>query len=164
MRDFAETHRPVVGVFYALRQADAGQHIVDSLRPDDGGEVARDESALRSTARRWTDESIAKAERVGRRYGWFGLEKRDRSAEPAPPTSPDDAAQVSRAITGDLANVAAAYVIVKVSADLLCGPLTCAQLLLPVRLGLSVYLSPPLARVAGRAFGGLGARVLKRTS
>jgi len=153
-----------VGIFYALRQADAGQHIVDGLRPAQDGDRNADDSALRSTARRWTDESIAKAERIGRRYGWFGLQKRDRSAGLAVPDSPDDAAQVSRAITGDLANVAAAYVIVKVCADLLCEALTGAKLLLPVRLGLSLYLSPPLARIAGRAFSGFGARGLKRAS
>ena len=135
---------PVVGVFYALRQADAGQHIVDSLRPDRDGGDAESDSAIRSTARRWTDESIAKAERVGRRYGWFGLEQRHRAAGPAPPTSPDDAAQVSRAITGDLANVAAAYAIVKVCADLLCAALIGLSCFCPSASGSRCISARPL--------------------
>ncbi|GAA6007792.1 hypothetical protein JCM11491_003965 [Sporobolomyces phaffii] len=112
----------------------------------------------RIKVREWIREGEDKAERVGRRYGWFGWDKeskleRDerRTARIAQAGTPQDLGIDSLSVTGDVANVAAAYLVVKA--------------LLPLRILLSLRLSPSLANVIARRFKGLrdrGAKMLQR--
>ncbi|KAG8681516.1 hypothetical protein FRC08_015581 [Ceratobasidium sp. 394] len=69
--------------------------------------------------RGWMDEGEAWAGRVGRRYGVFGFEKGGSD-------------QGERGVAGDVANAVLAYGVVKA--------------LLPVRIGLSLWLSPAFSR------------------
>ncbi|KAG8744795.1 hypothetical protein FRC10_009443 [Ceratobasidium sp. 414] len=70
------------------------------------------------TMRGWIDEGEAWAGRVGRRYGVFGIEKGQE--------------RVAGRLAGDVANAVLAYGVVKA--------------MLPVRIGLSIWLSPAFSR------------------
>ena len=74
----------------------------------------------RIKVREWMKEGEEKAERMGRRYGWFGWEKESRQDrierkqrsedQPKSDVSSSDSLKVS----GDVANLVAAYLVVKV--------------------------------------------------
>ncbi|GAA6064747.1 hypothetical protein JCM10212_001599 [Sporobolomyces blumeae] len=118
----------------------------------------------RVLVREWVKEGEDKAERVGRRYGWFGWDKEsteERVARKANKAGGDatttteplrpELSNERLSVTGDVANVAAAYLVVKA--------------LLPLRILVSLRLSPNLANVISKRFQGLrarGARMMKR--
>ncbi|GAA5903741.1 uncharacterized protein JCM6883_005099 [Sporobolomyces salmoneus] len=108
----------------------------------------------RMKVREWIREGEEKAERIGRRYGWFGWEKESKEQREERKSQPSTAKELSMEslkVSGDVANVAAAYLVVKA--------------LLPLRILVSLRLSPSLANVIVRRFKGLrdrGAKMLKR--
>ncbi|KIJ15522.1 hypothetical protein PAXINDRAFT_163009 [Paxillus involutus ATCC 200175] len=115
---------PFVGVFFAARGLGVGEHVVNHfVRPDhpeddQSGYISRQLSQWVDGGEQWTG-------RVGRRYGIFGFKK-------GQPANQDDVQQVSGKLAGDVANAVLAYGAVKV--------------LMPVRIGLSLYLSPAFSR------------------
>jgi hypothetical protein len=72
--------------------------------------------------REWIREGEDKAERVGRRYGWFGWEKESKEQRQERKARLESEGSASRELSADslkvsrdVANVAAAYLLVKVS-------------------------------------------------
>ncbi|KAL1723695.1 hypothetical protein EV715DRAFT_285760 [Schizophyllum commune] len=122
---------PLVGVFYAARSFGLGERAVQAvIRDTDPEATAKDSPTLayvHRTFHDWVEQGDAWAERVGRRYGVFGFEKRVPGA-PAPPPSDEPRPR----ITGDVANAVLAYGVTKAAA--------------PLRVALSLYLSPAFAR------------------
>ncbi|EIN06571.1 hypothetical protein PUNSTDRAFT_90226 [Punctularia strigosozonata HHB-11173 SS5] len=134
---------PIAGFFYGARAFGVGDRLADPLRRLEseaghardaqisggtevkGAEVAVGDWATEKT-REWVHDGGMWAERVGRRYGLFGFEKGSKPGEGP------SLAQVGPKIAGDVANVVIAYAATKA--------------LLPVRIGLSLYLTPAFAR------------------
>ncbi|KAK0195731.1 hypothetical protein F5146DRAFT_924843 [Armillaria mellea] len=120
------------GVFYAARAFGVGERVVDAVAADD--EPA---GWARQKVKTWVKEGTVWAGRVGQRYGIFGLEKKDSKEGPA---------YLPEHLAGDVANAVFAYGVTKA--------------LFPVRIGLSLYLSPvssrmvvdPLRRILTRSF------------
>jgi hypothetical protein len=80
---------PLVGAFFGAKALGAGDKAVELVPPE------------------WVQEGEEWAGRVGRRYGLFGFEKRDKDKEPV--------VEHKVAIAGDVANAILAYTIVKAS-------------------------------------------------
>ncbi|KAI5118710.1 hypothetical protein M0805_004510 [Coniferiporia weirii] len=115
---------PLVGVFYACKAMGVGERVVALARRPDG----EPETWLAHTRDRWMADGEAWAGRVGRRYGIWGFEKGATTTT----TTTDDGDTRPSHIAGDVANALVAYCATKA--------------LLPVRVGLSLYLSPAFAR------------------
>ncbi|BGO98024.1 hypothetical protein NBRC10513v2_002024 [Rhodotorula toruloides] len=144
---------PLVGLFALLKWLGVGGAIVAWV-VDETSEAEVEQSGWRTTAKEWLVESEKKAERVGRRYGWFGWEKetreereerraRQKDAENGAADVQDVSPERLR-VSGDVANAAASYLLVKA--------------LLPLRILISLRLSPSLANVIVRNFKGLRER------
>ncbi|KAL1408177.1 hypothetical protein Q8F55_004982 [Vanrija albida] len=144
---------PVVGLYYAFSALGAGAAIVGWLVGVGGGDAAaaehwadgaegeaeggkEGEKGWTHTVHGWYAEGLARAERVGRRYGLFGYEKGSR---------PGSGEGEGSAAGAALANAVAAYVVVKA--------------LLPVRIAVSVAAAPAFARLALRPWRALTARL-----
>lgn len=109
---------PVVGLYYLFSALGAGAGVVGWLVSVGGGDAdapshwaagnAADdkEKGWTHTVHSWSSEGLARAEKVGRRYGLFGFEKGSK---------PGDGASVGAGAAGVLADAVAAYVVVKVS-------------------------------------------------
>lgn len=106
---------PVAGFFFGARALGVGEGIVGALAPRHGAESASTgitakvrDSWMGERFREWMVEGEARAERVGRRYGWFGFEKGSTpvalSAEEQS-THGQESVLVSGKIAGDVANV-----------------------------------------------------------
>ncbi|KAI5890263.1 uncharacterized protein SCHCODRAFT_02631311 [Schizophyllum commune H4-8] len=130
---------PLVGVFYAARSFGLGERVVQAVIRDTNPSTTSEDSPtlayVHRTFRDWVEQGDAWAERVGRRYGVFGFEKRAPGA--AASASTDASASPSTdgsrpRITGDVANAVLAYGVTKAAA--------------PLRVALSLYLSPAVAR------------------
>ena len=114
---------PVAGFFFAARGFGVGEGIVGALapRPRAEGETGLAaqfrESWVGERFREWMVEGEARAERVGRRYGWFGYEKGSK----LPALSLEEQAErhaeavLTGRIAGDVANAVVAYALTKVS-------------------------------------------------
>ncbi|GAA5918373.1 hypothetical protein JCM8208_006522 [Rhodotorula glutinis] len=156
---------PLVALFALFRHLALGTALVAWViaqsDADDGARGGEREtppaaSGWRSTARDWLKEAEDKAERVGRRYGWFGWAKESRDERVARKARVAEAAEEGRTavderstadqlrVSGDVANAAAAYLAVKA--------------LIPLRILVSLRLSPSLANVISRNFSGLRQR------
>lgn len=100
---------PLVGVFFGARALGAGDSLVAILYPD--GQTNQDQAGgwIVQTCRGWVDEGEVWAGRVGRRYGLFGYQKRDKSDT----TREEPDARPMR-LAGDVANAVLAYGVVKV--------------------------------------------------
>jgi hypothetical protein len=99
---------PFIGVFYASRALGIGESVVSSVvkSTEDG------DGWTQVKARQWMTEGEQMAERVGRRYGIFGFEKKSKSDHGS---SVDDIPLApSSHIAGEVANVIVAYGVVKV--------------------------------------------------
>lgn len=101
---------PLFGVFYTVRYFGLGEQVVETLS------TSESTSWVSEKARTYMTEGERRVERVGRRYGIFGYEKRDpeapkESAESGPPSG----------LAGNIANMALAYAVTKV-----CGPVSWA--------------------------------------
>ncbi|GAA5834803.1 hypothetical protein JCM9279_007112 [Rhodotorula babjevae] len=154
---------PLVALFALFRHLALGTALVAWVLahsdtddgPQDGKGATAAVAGWRGTARDWLKEAEDKAERVGRRYGWFGWDKEsrdervERKARLAQAVAEDGCA-VERSsadqlrVSGDVANAAAAYLVVKA--------------LIPLRILVSLRLSPSLANVISRNFSGLRQR------
>lgn len=119
---------PLVGVFYGARALGIGERVIHAVVMEDSssqysqdGAVARGRNVLKT----WVDEGDRWAAKVGTRYGLFGYEKGDLNGMSATIGAPGH-------IAGDVANAIVAYGLTKA--------------LLPLRVGVSIYLSPMFSR------------------
>ena len=115
---------PVAGFFFSARALGVGEGIVKALAPRPGDDAratgftaqVRD-SWVGERFKEWMVEGEARAERVGRRYGWFGFEKGSKpellSLEQLSTHSPESVL-MSGKIAGDVANAVVAYALTKV--------------------------------------------------
>ncbi|KAG2130791.1 uncharacterized protein EDB93DRAFT_1094706 [Suillus bovinus] len=115
---------PVVGIFYAARSLGAGEHVVNAVALKRGDSID-DQSWVNTQLISLVDEGERWAGRVGRRYGIFGFEKGELVDQARTSDLPGK-------LAGDVANAVLAYGAVKA--------------LLPVRIGLSLYVSPMFSR------------------
>ncbi|KAF8141208.1 hypothetical protein EV363DRAFT_1150426 [Boletus edulis] len=112
---------PLVGIFYAARGLHVGERVVNQFTRDAGQPTGW----LASQLSQWVDDGEKWVHRVGRRYGVFGIEKGITADH-------GDTQHLSGKLAGDVANAVLAYATTKA--------------LLPVRIGLSLYLSPAFSR------------------
>ncbi|KAL0578623.1 hypothetical protein V5O48_003366 [Marasmius crinis-equi] len=125
---------PLFGIFYGARTLGVGERIVTAVANVNDDPNSNDSSTTiwaKRKCKTWIEEGEGWAERVGRRYGVFGYEKKnpEEDAENGPST-PRPYSQGY--IAGDVANAVVAYGMTKA--------------LLPVRIALSLYLSPAFSR------------------
>ncbi|KAI0827659.1 hypothetical protein BC628DRAFT_1409595 [Trametes gibbosa] len=149
---------PLVGFFYGARTFGVGESVVRAIAHPEVLEIEQSKAAsrLRDTwagerFREWMIEGETRVERVGRRYGWFGFErgsKPDSNASVESQTARSEAALVSGRIAGDVANAVVAYALTKA--------------FIPVRIGLSLYLSPAFSRTVVQPIGSTVARLFRR--
>jgi hypothetical protein len=116
---------PFIGVFYASRGLGVGETVVSMVLDDTQFKDASEQRGwARAKAREWVDEGGQLAERLGRRYGLFGFEKRSKDqASSSTAASDPTTSQLGGKVAGDVANVIVAYGVVKVRALLLFGSL-----------------------------------------
>ncbi|KDQ17066.1 hypothetical protein BOTBODRAFT_106335 [Botryobasidium botryosum FD-172 SS1] len=123
---------PLVGFFFCARAGGVGERVVHAVRThtdvaatgDQQGESERSWATIK--AREWLDDGERWAGRVGRRYGIWGFEK-GAAVDPSNQ-------EVGVKVAGDVANAVLAYGLTKA--------------ILPVRIGLSLYLAPAFSRSA----------------
>lgn len=98
---------PLVGVFYVGRTFGVGERIVAAVTAEDDLAESRSIYAgwARQKCRQWVQEGEGWAERVGTRYGIFGLDKG---------AVPHDT-YIRGHIAGDVANAVVAYGVTKVN-------------------------------------------------
>ncbi|KAK0531342.1 Serine--tRNA ligase, mitochondrial [Tilletia horrida] len=126
---------PLVLLFWIFQLLGAGQFFLSWLGAEPQGESGG--QGLKSMVNGWVQEGMRRAERVGRRYGLFGLEKKDKSGSGSASASAgaeaeDASSPQSVALVGSFANAVAAY--------------ACVKALIPLRLAASVALAPAFAR------------------
>ncbi|KAG1739441.1 uncharacterized protein EDB91DRAFT_1053880 [Suillus paluster] len=134
---------PTVGIFYTARSLGAGERVVDAIALDRDGSAHDDRSWVNARLRTWVDEGEQWAGRVGRRYGVFGFEKGQLVDQ-------TQTSQLGGKLAGDVANAVLAYGAVKA--------------LLPIRIGLSLYLTPMFSRTVVEPIRLGGLRLLGRRS
>lgn len=98
---------PLVGIFYAARGLHVGERVVNQLTRDDDPDARPQTGWVTSQLSQWVDEGEKWANRVGRRYGMFGLEKGTHVDQGNSP-------RLSGQLAGDLANAVLAYGATKV--------------------------------------------------
>ncbi|CCM02982.1 uncharacterized protein FIBRA_05097 [Fibroporia radiculosa] len=130
---------PLGGFFFAARAFNVGDRITRNFpaRTSEGAAApdAKNSSVanaptsgwMAAKSREWWQEGQTWAERVGRRYGFFGLEKRNGRD-----SNSSESIWSSEQVAGDVVNAVVAYCLTKA--------------LLPARIGLSLYLSPAFSR------------------
>ncbi|TCD66673.1 hypothetical protein EIP91_001091 [Steccherinum ochraceum] len=134
---------PIAGFFFGARALGIGDSVVNALASPSqagGGNEVGEEGVgawVREKGRTWVDEGEKWAERVGRRYGVFGFEKRTQGRAADVESSNHSTGEarrdmVSTRLAGDAANAIVAYALTKA--------------LLPVRVGVSLYFSPAFSR------------------
>jgi len=125
---------PLVGLFFVAKAAGLGEKVVDVIRDNPETDGVASSSAIggaveagwvKLRARAYVDEGEKWAASVGRRYGWWGYEK-------GAPVSSVKQEDLERHLAGDVANAVVAYTITKA--------------ILPIRIALSLYLSPAMSR------------------
>ncbi|KAH8108354.1 hypothetical protein DFH11DRAFT_1691533 [Phellopilus nigrolimitatus] len=128
---------PLVGVFYACKATGVGDRVVVLARAvdDSNGRQTGEETWVTRTRDRWLNEGEAWVDKIGRYYGIWGFE----SLRHAPAQDTVDLGTfnvrehaASSGMAGDVANALVAYCATKA--------------LLPVRVGLSLYLAPAFSR------------------
>ncbi|KAH9888452.1 hypothetical protein C8Q73DRAFT_184911 [Cubamyces lactineus] len=153
---------PLVGFFYGARTLGVGEKLVRAVaQPESTAVDAHSEapSALVSRLRdswagerfqEWMVEGEIRAERVGRRYGWFGFEKGSKMDAASPESQSTQAASalVSGRIAGDVANAVVAYAMTKA--------------FLPVRIGVSLWMAPAFSRTFVQPIGSAFTRIFRR--
>ncbi|KIK09245.1 hypothetical protein K443DRAFT_671734 [Laccaria amethystina LaAM-08-1] len=120
---------PLVGVFYGARALGIGERVINAVVMEDSSSQHSQDGAVawgRNVLKTWVDEGDRWATKVGTRYGLFGYEKGgDLNGVSA-------AISVPGHIGGDVANAIVAYGVTKA--------------ILPLRVGISIYLSPMFSR------------------
>ncbi|KAF8596595.1 hypothetical protein BDV93DRAFT_500313 [Ceratobasidium sp. AG-I] len=118
---------PLVSVFFGARALGAGDALVTIPYPNGQLEENQTGGWVIQTCRGWVDEGEAWAGRIGRRYGLFGYQKRDKSD-----IAREESDVKPMRLAGDVANAVLAYGVVKA--------------VMPLRIGLSLWLSPAFSR------------------
>ena len=105
---------PLFAIFFGARQLGVGERVVSTV--SHAAESGQD-NVLKQKGREWVQEGELWAERVGKRYGVFGYEKRvgpqDSSLNEIKPVRTDGSA-LSPKLAGDVANAIVAYGLTKV--------------------------------------------------
>ncbi|KIO32136.1 hypothetical protein M407DRAFT_115561 [Tulasnella calospora MUT 4182] len=128
---------PLFGFFFGAKYLGVGEQVASSAR--EGKNTPNpDPAAIETTSSNrkragflhakmgeYLEEGEKWAGRVGRRYGWWGYEK-------GAPADSVPKSELEGRLAGDVANAVAAYALTKA--------------ILPLRVGLSLYLSPVLSR------------------
>lgn len=96
--------------FLALKQLEVGESVVnwavnDTVNP----------TWATTTVTNWVSQGRDQAERIGRRYGTFGFEKETKEAKEERTRSIDNLPGPRSIAGGDVANLVASYLLVKVS-------------------------------------------------
>ncbi|KAF8588107.1 hypothetical protein K439DRAFT_1336191 [Ramaria rubella] len=119
---------PLVSVFFCARALGVGERAVTFVRHEvsDGSEPRW----IREKGAQWIDEGEQWAARVGKRYGLFGFPKIPKGSEPRQNSAHDSI--VLPHLANDVANAVLAYGVTKI--------------LLPARIGLSMFLAPAFSR------------------
>lgn len=102
---------PLVGLFFGARALGIGERIVDAIQSDKDTWAGRKDNWVRMKCGEWVDEGQVWAQKVGRRYGVFGYEKRNAGEEPV---SNQFASNFPSRLAGDAANAIVAYGLTKV--------------------------------------------------
>ncbi|KAG2054111.1 hypothetical protein BDR06DRAFT_1008065 [Suillus hirtellus] len=134
----AGTPLPSLIVSFAILRV--GERVVNAVALQQDGSID-DQYWVNTRLRSWVDEGEQWAGRVGRRYGIFGFEK-------GKVVDQTQTSELSGKLAGDVANAVLAYGAVKA--------------LLPVRIGLSLYLSPMFSRTVVEPIRLGGLRLLER--
>ncbi|KIM82627.1 hypothetical protein PILCRDRAFT_468816 [Piloderma croceum F 1598] len=114
---------PLVGVFYGARALGVGERIVTAVVEGDPDSALTSYRWVREKSKTWVDDGEHWAARVGKKYGVFGFEKGQSASSNV---------NGKHHLVGDVANAVFAYGLTKA--------------LLPVRIGISLYLSPAFSR------------------
>lgn len=100
------------GLFVVARAGGVGERVVASIKGAPGGERADregvEEGWVQRKGRQWVEEGEKWAEKLGRRYGFFGFEKGSRPGEGT------TTGALSGRVAGDVANIILAYAVTKV--------------------------------------------------
>jgi len=123
---------PLAGIFFGAKYLGVGERLVGFVRAETHIDTASsDQTSTTEWARRrvgtWIDEGEVWAEKVGRRYGFFGYPKPPKGVKFEPTEG-----ERGPGVAGDVANAVFAY--------------TATKALVPARLGVSFYLSPAFSR------------------
>ncbi|KAN0060782.1 Serine--tRNA ligase, mitochondrial [Thecaphora frezii] len=142
---------PLVVLFYLLSALGAGEAVLQWLQ---GGEEAtgeaRDEADwMGGYVRGWIQEGMSRAERYGRKNGYFGFDK-EAASDDAEARGETSAGLPSGELAGAFANAVAAYALVKA--------------LLPLRLGASIALAGPFSRLCFEPLKRISRRMLARST
>ncbi|CAD6891052.1 unnamed protein product [Tilletia controversa] len=131
---------PLLLLFWLFELVGTGQGLLSWLATttEEAGGQAEAEGGYKALVRGWVDEGVRTAERVGRRYGLFGIDKSSTT------TAGTEASPQSGALVGSFANAVAAY--------------ACVKALIPLRLAASVALAPAFARYTIEPIKRLAAR------
>lgn len=112
---------PFLAIFFGARQFGVGERVITAITSDSDSSGGGG-GALKQKSREWMSEGEVWAERVGRRYGVFGFEKRGTSSSAGSVSAEDSDIRAATAqntkfspnIAGDVANAVVAYGITKV--------------------------------------------------
>ncbi|KAF9268598.1 hypothetical protein L218DRAFT_954053 [Marasmius fiardii PR-910] len=118
---------PLVGFFYGARTLGMGERVVTAIIQE---EPASNSPWVKQRLKTWIEEGEGWTERVGRRYGLFGYQEKIPSEDAE--INVNSRPYIPGHIAGDVANAVVAYGMTKA--------------FLPVRIGLSLYLSPAFSR------------------
>lgn len=108
---------PIVGFFFGARALGVGERVVQAITAEKSDAEANASSTwVKEKGKEWVKEGEQWAQRVGRRYGVFGYEKRDRTREldSAADMATYNDRDVSSRLAGDAANAILAYGLTKV--------------------------------------------------
>ena len=107
---------PLVGLFFGARALGVGERIVGAIRSDKDTWAGSHDSWIRMRCGEWVNEGEVWAEKVGRRYGVFGYEKRGVGEDPDHRRDAGKAlaGDFSSRLAGDAANAIVAYGLTKV--------------------------------------------------
>lgn len=107
-------------VAWTLAESESTRSLEQTEQQQQGGRWTSEGARIR--VREWMKEGQDKAERIGTRYGWFGWEKesitqrqeRKEQALQPPLHEKEELSNESLKVSGDVANLVAAYLVVKV--------------------------------------------------
>jgi hypothetical protein len=99
---------PLVGVFYGARTLGIGERIVTAVTEDDPNSALTKYSWIRENSKKWINEGEDWAGSVGRKYGFFGLDKGQSAGGDV------DGKRHHHVLAGDVANAVCAYALTKV--------------------------------------------------
>ena len=113
---------PLVGIFFGAKYLGVGERLVEFVRAETHGDAAASDKPsttewARGKVGTWVDEGEAWAEKVGRRYGFFGYPKTPKGAKFEPTEG-----EGGHGVAGDVANAVFAYTATKVNGH---HPTTC---------------------------------------